>query len=68
MKIRKFSLVVTDEEGKEVNRKELTTRWDPKIGENLDKFHNVNIEDEIADMLSYEIRGCITSDFVRELL
>ena len=68
MKVRKFAIIVTDEEGNEIARKELTTQWGPELGEKLEKFHNVNIEDEIADMLSYEIKNCMTSDFVRELL
>ena len=68
MKTRKFSLVVTDNEGNELGRKDLMAQWGPELGEKLEELHNVNVEDEIARMLAYEIRLCITDDFVRELL
>ena len=68
MKVRKFAIVVTDNEGNEVGRKDLTAQWGPELGEKLEELHHINAEDEIARMLAFEIRQCITTDFVRELL
>ena len=68
MKVRKFSLVVTDEEGNRVAEKEITTQWVRDDEEKLRKFHGLNIESEIATMLSYEIKKCLTPEFVREII
>lgn len=64
----KFSLSLIDDNGKELSKEILTTKWTEDISNELMEKFYIHIKKEIALVADTEIRNSITEDLVYNLL
>jgi len=68
-KVLKFALCVLDQEDRIVAKTDaITVQWDPCLEKEMNEMFNLNIQDELVNSITEELKRGIRPDTVSELI
>jgi hypothetical protein len=63
-----LSICFEDKDGNIICKRQIESKWEIVDEATLKKYHNVNIMDEIAEVITDQLKLQLTSDIIKEMI